>query len=94
MHGAHSYVVHEGGVDSVDLRGGVGGEAYEHVGADEGTDLRDRHVLLADVNTVGAALPCDEGTVVDHEQGTETLAQRPHGAGECQKLLVVNVLLA
>lgn len=92
--GTHSDVVHDGGIDRVDLLGDVSGEADQHVRPDELAHLRHGHVLLSHMDAVRARIARDAGPVVDDEQCPEALAESPCGICHGGKLSIREVLLA
>src|SRR2546430_983593 len=71
-------VVRARGVRAIDLLARVRGQADQHVRPDQLARLCHGHVLLAHVNSVGACLTRDEGTVVDDQQRADALAKGAH----------------
>ena len=59
-----------------------------------GAGLRDRHVVLPDVDAVGARGDREVRPVVDEQQRAGRRAERPGLGGRGQDLLVAGVLLA
>jgi glycine oxidase len=78
----------------VDLLASMRREADQHVGPHEPAHLRDRHVLLADVDAVGPRLGGHPRTVVDDQERPEALAQHPRGVSDGGELIVGQLLLA
>ena len=64
------------GAGRVDLRGRVGGQPDDAVGTDQGARLRHRHVVLADVDAVGAGCGHQVGPVVEDERHAVRAAHR------------------
>ena len=70
------------------------GETDDGVGTGDRAGLGDGHVVLADVNAVGATGVDEVGTVVDDEQGAVAIGGGAEGGSGREDPVVVGVLVA
>src|SRR5665811_1680552 len=92
--GADADVIHGSLGGGLQLRLGVGGEADDRVRAEDLARLLDRHVVLAEVDAVGADALRQPGIVVDDEQGRVGVAEAAEGPGRAHDLVAAELLLA